>query len=146
MKKFVLSLIVAFAAQSAMANVQLEAEIAPLNPVPGSLTKFVKIYKSGEVHVTQCETLTGNCYPTAHVATLSWYAMNYINGQIEMARAGALIEDKDGCTEAPTISRTYTADDKTVLLEKGTYPCGSVFMNQTDAAYYLVSVLKQYEN
>ena len=86
--KLFFSLVVAFAAQSAMANVQLEAQITPLNPGVGSQSKFVRIYKSGEVQVQFCDVATGACTNPTYITTLSWYAMNHIMNQTEFARSG----------------------------------------------------------
>ena len=145
MKKLFLSLVVAFAAHSAMANVQLELKHAPLNPVQGDQVKYIRLYTNGTVFLNYCDALTGTCLPATHLATLSHYAMNHIYQQTEFARGGALLENKPLCTAVPSESKVYSASNGTVSLEFGTYPCGVFTVNQTNAADYLISVLNQYE-
>jgi len=144
MKKLLLSVVLAFAAQTAMANV-LELQVTPLNPVEGSKTKHLKLYTSGEVHLNYCDIKSGVCDPSTHLATLSWYAMNHLQNMVEQARHGVMVEEIPTCTAVPTEAKSYTADSRMVVLEDGTYPCGAQMLNRTDAAYYLSSVLKQYE-
>ncbi len=145
MKKLFLSLVVAFAANSAMANVQLELKQSTLNPVEGDQVKFIRLYTNGTVFLNYCDALTGVCNPATHLATLSHYAMNHIYAQTEYARGGVLIENKPLCTAVPSEQKIYSASNGTVLLETGTYPCGVYTVNRTDAADYLISVLNQYE-
>jgi len=145
MKKLFLSLIVAFSAHTAMANVQLELKHASLNPVEGDQTKYIRVHTNGTVLITYCDSLTGACLPATHVATLSHYAMNHIYRETEFARGGNLIENKPLCTAVPSESKSYSASNGTVALEYGTYPCGVFTVNATNSADYLISVLNQYE-
>ena len=146
MKRSLLSLFFIFAAHSAMANVALEVRVSPLNSFPGATTKYVRVYNSGEVYRSYCEISNGHCYPATRLAVLSHYAMNHIFNLNEEARYGVIQDNTPLCAAVPSEAKTYTASNGSVLLENGTYPCGMFSMNQSDAAYYLLGVLRQYEN
>jgi|SRR5688572_21068965 len=145
MKKLFLSLFVAFAASSAMANIQLELKASPLNPGVGAKDKYIRVYTNGTVFLNYCDIQTGVCDPAIYLATLSHYAMNHIYNLTEQARYGTLLENKPLCTAVPVEAKTYTGSNGTVVLESGTYPCGVFTQNTSDAAYYLIGVLRQYE-
>ncbi len=145
MKKLLLSIVFLFAAQGAMADV-LSLNVSPLNPTPGATTKHLKVYASGQVHLSYCDLATGQCYPSKYLATLSWYAMNHIYNMTEQARFGAVETTTPLCAAVPFESKSYTAAGGSVFLEDGTYPCGTFRQNTSDAADYLLNVLRQYEN
>lgn len=144
MKKLFLSIAVALASSSAMANILIESAQTPITPSQGDLTKYVRVYTSGEVQRVTCDSVTGVCNNT-FVTTLSPYAVNHIYGLIAEARAGVLLETPPTCTDPATETHRYTADNGTILLETATYPCGTISTNNTDGADALLGIVKQYE-
>ena len=144
MKKIMFSLLVLFATQSAMADV-LTLTVTPLNPSVGAQTKYLKVFQSGQVQVTYCDAINGYCAPSTYLATLSWYAMNHIYQLTEQARYAPIETNFPLCTAVPFESKSYTAARGSVILEDGTYPCGAFRQNTSDAAAYLLSILRQYE-
>ncbi len=144
MKKLLMSVLVLFAAQGAMADV-LSLTVNPLELVPGAKTKYLKVFSSGQVNVTYCDVVSGQCDPSLYLATLSPYAMNYIYRMTEQARFGAFDQVNPLCTAVPSESKLYAAGSGTVVLEEGTYPCGAFRQNTSDAAGHLLSILRQYE-
>jgi len=144
MKKLLLSVLVLFAAQGAMADV-LTMTASPIQVAPGAKVKYLKVFSNGQVGVTYCDSYSGQCDPSMYLATLSPYAMNYIYRMTEQARFGAFEAVNPLCTAVPSETKIYAAGSGSVILEEGSYPCGAFRQNTSDAAGYLISILRQYE-
>lgn len=79
------------------------------------------------------------------VTFLSRHDMRRITRQIDAARVGEIRYPQPGdlhCLAIPTRAISVTADNGTVLLKSGSYPCGSNTYNKSVAAQKLIEQLQ----
>lgn len=152
MKRFAVLLGILVLAQSANAerfrNVRLEARVTPLPAFAKKDKKaIVQVYSDGEVKGYLCAEKQP-C-TAARLARLTAYEMDALERDISTARWGKLDRPGPGtkvCKALPFESRSYTADNGRILLQKGNFPCGLTTTNRSPAAKKLLGLLQRFEN
>lgn len=159
MKKVLGFVVVLALGQSAMAtslrDVRLHLEVGPAmtDLSRTKMSENILVYGDGEVVGRTCK-FVGLRHGIPHcssktIAELSSYEMDRIQRLIDRASRGEIIEPDFGaprCLAMPIETRRYTADNASVLLESGTYPCGGITYNESRSAQRLVEMLRNYQS
>ncbi len=163
MKKLALTLgllvsISSFATSLKPNDIRLQLEVADVQynhgPVgSGVTTTIITVNSFGDVVGARCVKPLNpmaepfDCTSVEAIAYLNAKEVRKINQLVEVARRGNLhfpdINDIH-CRALPVESRVSQADNGRVLLEAGSYPCGSVTYNESPAARTLTSKLMSF--
>lgn len=154
MKKVILGALVVFtglASATSLRTVKLEVKTAPLGHMNhAGLTTYIQVLGDGAVLGTECKPRHfGRCAPSVHLDQLSKQEMRRIDRLIARASRGSLIDPNPGgiyCMAIPFQSTTYSANNGSLILKSGSFPCGGSMVNDTNAGEELVEILDGYKN
>lgn len=147
MKKFLFALVALVFVGQANADVlrrdvRLQVKVAPYGNLAGGITKTLKVFRNGEVSLTQCQAVHPRPCRTRRVELLNAYQMDRIERLVEAARFGRIMTYRGPvCMALPTQMLNYSADNGRVFLKSGARPCGSPTFNASKAGEELVRLL-----